>query len=126
MTREELQNRILLAGPKFSEKLEMKIFVPTENEIVYMQVGCGDQLDGECDENGIPYDGYIDYSISKWSDASGFFEEHDGGMFEFVSDHYDEMYGALANRCFDTLMYIYSREVVENENFTVQILNDAN
>lgn len=125
MTREALQTTILLIDPKLSEKLEMKIFIPTENEIVYMQVGTGDQLDGECDENGVPYDGYIDYSISKWSDTSGFFEEHDGGIFEFVSNRHDEMYGVLTNRCFDTLLDIYGSEVVESENFTVQILADA-
>lgn len=126
MTKDTLKFLIALEFPKRYDMLEMRFFIPTQNDIVYMQVGSGDQLDGDCDENGVPYDAYIDYSISRWDESSNFFTEYDGGIFEFVSNENEDFLGILKSRSYDTLVEIYGKETVEDENFIVQVLKESN
>ena len=69
MTKKELQKQ-MDKSYILSDTLEMRFFLPTENAVVYMQVGDGSQLDGDTDEDGIPYDGYLDYKVSDWASLS--------------------------------------------------------
>lgn len=121
MTKKKLQKILEKAGIQ-EHTLEMRLFVPTADEIVYMQVGSGDQLDGDYDENGIPYDNYIDYKQSEWDDCENCFIEGDGGLFEFVADDEDGALGILLGRTYDTLAYIYGEDEVDDPDFTVQVL----
>lgn len=63
MTKKELQKQ-MEKSCILSNTLEMRFFLPVENAVVYMQVGDGSQLDGDTDEDGILYDGYLDYKVS--------------------------------------------------------------
>ena len=121
MTKKKLQKILEKAGIQ-EHTLEMRLFIPTADEIVYMQVGSGDQLDGDCDENGIPYDNYIDYKQSEWDDCENCFTEGDGGLFEFVADDEDGALGILLGRAYDTLSYIYGEDEVDDPDFAVQVL----
>lgn len=65
MTKHKLQKILEKAGIQ-TNTMELRVFVPTENAVIYMQVGDGSQLDRDEDESGTPYDGYIDYKTSEW------------------------------------------------------------
>lgn len=121
MTKKKLQKILVKAGVQ-ENTLEMRLFIPTADEIVYMQVGSGEQLDGDCDEDGTPYDNYIDYKQSEWDDCENCFTEGDGGLFEFVANDEDGMLGILLGRAYDTLVDIYGENEVNGTDFVVQVL----
>ena len=79
MTKRKLQKILEKAGIQ-TNTLELRVFIPTENTVIYMQVGDGSQLDGDEDENGTPYDGYIDYKTSEWDYDENCFTEGDGAF----------------------------------------------
>lgn len=101
--------------------LEIRLFIPSANELLYMQVGDGSQLDDEdCDEDDVPYDNYIDYTEYDWDGNE--FDEIDGGIFAYHTTKEDSSFGELAAHMYATLCFIYDEETVENKNFTVQLL----
>lgn len=112
MTKKELQHQMEKNGI-LSDTLDVRFFLPTENAVVYMQVGDGSQLDGDTDEDGIPYDGYIDYKISDWDENESCFQEGDGGIFEYHISGEDALFGELFGRAYETLCEIYGAEVIE-------------
>ena len=85
MTKHKLQKILEKAGIQ-TNTMELRVFVPTENAVIYMQVGDGSQLDRDEDESGTPYDGYIDYKTSEWDYDENCFAEGDGGIFEYVAN----------------------------------------
>lgn len=112
MTKKELQ-KLMEKNGILSDTLEMRFFLPAENAVVYMQVGDGSQLDGDTDEDGIPYDGYLDYKISDWDAGGSCFQEGDGGIFEYRISGEDAMFGELYGRAYETLCDIYGMEIIE-------------
>ena len=120
MTKEELQTIMEIAGIK-TNTLELKMYLPSEEAVVYMQVGDGSQLDGDCDDNGEEYNGYIDYKCSDWDDCENCFREGDGGIFEYVATGEDATFGELYAKAYDTLVSIYGDHVTDPK-FEVQIM----
>lgn len=112
MTKKELQKQ-MDKSYILSDTLEMRFFLATENAVVYMQVGDGSQLDGDTDEDGIPYDGYLDYKVSDWDEDENCFREGDGGIFEYRASGEDALFGELYGRAYETLCEIYGTEVME-------------
>ena len=91
-----------------------------------MQVGDGSQLDGDTDEDGIPYDGYLDYKVSDWDEDENCFREGDGGIFEYRASGEDALFGELYGRAYETLCEIYGEEVIEDmDSSKVLILPEA-
>lgn len=120
MTKRKLQKILKNAGIQTST-MELRVFIPTENTAIYMQVGDGSQLDGDEDENGTPYDGYIDYKMSEWDYDENCFTEGDGGIFEYVANAEDATFGELYSRVYDILCYLYE-DAVKDADFAVQVL----
>lgn len=125
MTKKELQKQ-MEKSYILSDTLEMRFFLPTENAVVYMQVGDGSQLDGDTDEDGIPYDGYLDYKVSDWDEDENCFREGDGGIFEYRASGEDALFGELYGRAYETLCEIYGEEAIEDmDSSQVLILPEA-
>ena len=122
MTKHKLQKILEKAGIQTST-MELRMFIPTENTAIYMQVGDGSQLDGDEDENGTPYDGYIDYKMSEWDYDENCFTEGDGGIFEYVANAEDATFGELYSRVYDILCYLYE-DAVKDADFAVQVLKE--
>lgn len=111
MTKKELQEK-MEKNDILSDTLETRFFLPTENAVVYMQVGDGSQLDGDADEDGIPYDGYLDYKVSDWDENC--FREGDGGIFEYRISGEDALFGELYGRAYETLCEIYGEDAIKD------------
>ena len=122
MTKHKLQKILEKAGIQ-TNTMELRVFVPTENAVIYMQVGDGSQLDRDEDESGTPYDGYIDYKTSEWDYDENCFAEGDGGIFEYVANAEDAILGELYSRVHDVLCYLYE-DAVEDADFAVQVLKE--
>ena len=125
MTKKKLQKMMEKNGI-LPDTLEIRFFLPTENAVIYMQVGDGSQLDGDEDEDGIPYDGYLDYKISDWDEGENCFQEGDGGIFEYRISGEDALFGELYGRAYETLCDIYGAEAMEDMDASqVLILPEA-
>lgn len=120
MKKEKLR-RLLKKHGIAEDALDVRLYIPSVDEFVYMQVGDGSQLDrDDRDENGIPYDSYIDYTQHTWN--SDEFTEEDGGLYMYRLGKQDEKYGELISRVYDTLGFIYGDDEVEDDEFQVVVL----
>lgn len=120
MTKELVQEIIRKAN--IQDAWETRVFVPTENVVIYVQVGDGSQLTKEdVDADGRRCNGYLDYTISYWNEEGSFFVEGDGGIFAYVVTGVDIDGGELYTRIYDLLVYLYGN-LVKEDKFTIQIL----
>lgn len=123
MTREQLMNELRNRGV-YAGFCNLQMYVPNENELVFMELGSSCNLDtSDVNANGVPYDGYINYAQYLWDDGDDYLEEYDGGMYMYVRNKEDNTYGDLFNRVFDTLCFIYGEDKVAADNFEVMILH---
>ena len=115
MTRKEFLEKIEESKlPK--DPAELYLFIPSINEILYMQAGDGGQLDGDCDDDGNPYEAYIDYA--QYACESPDFEEVDAGIYMFHPiPEEEEKYGVLVARMYELFCVIYGSSAVTDEDF---------
>lgn len=101
---------------------DILLYVPSENEIIYMQLGDGSQLDAEDIAKG--FTGYIDYTVSAFdADGDNYFSEKDGGLFLYQETEEDEE--EFLHHIFDALTFIYSDDIVNDSDFDVILLRSG-
>lgn len=64
--------------------MELLLWIPDYESIIYVQDGSGDQLESEDYEAG--YNDYIDYTISEMNGDNAF-EEGNGGLFLYNNEN---------------------------------------
>lgn len=104
MTKNQLAKKMTKSGIAKSA-LEIRLYIPTKDELIYMQVGDGD---------------YIDYTQYTWE--YGELEDVDGGTYEYNTTEQDKELGVLGANIYDALRFIYSRKEVSSRDFDVIIL----
>lgn len=120
--KEDKLRRLLKKHGIGKDALDVRLYIPSADEFVYMQVGDGSQLEpDDRDASGVPYNSYIDYTQYTW-DADEFAEE-DGGLYMYHLEKRDDKYGELIARVYDTLGFIYGDDTVEDDEFQVVVLS---